>query len=423
MFFKSTINKYLIFSLGAGLAMGLIFPPFASIFLTYKQPGFFLPFTLSCIVAGLLVGFISYSIGKYTLISAISLIKKHFEYMMKGDLSKKMNVTSNDEIGSMSSSYNSFLDAMKTMIQEICKISFEINDMTNIMVQSAEITSKSAQEIEYATNSTAEGAVKQSESIYNIQSIIDQSVEKTDEGVNYADKMLSEAKAATITAIEGKDYIKDVMEQFMWISSMVEYAAKSIENLGKRSDEIRDVVKIIAGVANQTNLLALNAAIEAARAGEHGKGFSVVAEEIRNLSENSQESAKVISELINDIHVETDIAVKKMNENFLKVNTQINEIEKGEQALEFIVSKISDTEKDAQRINESYKIIEKLSHEIRKSINDISTAVSDSAASSQEIAATSVEQVGNMKIISDRSMDLVMFSEKLKEIMNKFVLK
>ena len=106
--------------------------------------------------------------------------------------------------------------------------------------------------------------------------------------------------------------IQASVAQIRSVESTVDESAKIVDKLGKRSQEIGQIVETISGIAGQTNLLALNAAIEAARAGEHGRGFAVVAEEVRKLAEQSQEAAQQIAALITGIQSDTDNAVASM---------------------------------------------------------------------------------------------------------------
>jgi len=114
-------------------------------------------------------------------------------------------------------------------------------------------------------------------------------------------------------ANDGGQTIELAIAQMGKIETTVNSSAQVVSKLGERSKEIGQIVATISGIAGQTNLLALNAAIEAARAGEQARGFTVVAEEVRKLAEQSQEATKKIAVLIGEIQGDTDNAVVAMN--------------------------------------------------------------------------------------------------------------
>src|SRR5579885_1634137 len=117
------------------------------------------------------------------------------------------------------------------------------------------------------------------------------------------------AQETAQTAKSGRDVVTETITGMQHISDAVTQSASIIAALGKSSDQIGEIVRVIEDIADQTNLLALNAAIEAARAGEQGRGFAVVAEEVRKLAEESQQAAAMISQLIGEIQDETRNAV------------------------------------------------------------------------------------------------------------------
>ena len=121
------------------------------------------------------------------------------------------------------------------------------------------------------------------------------------------------AQQTAAVAQEGSETVGQTVAGIAEIRDAVLSTARKIEDLGKSSQKIGEIVQVISGIADQTNLLALNAAIEAARAGEHGKGFAVVADEVRKLAERSATSAEEIAELIQSMQAGVDEAIAAMN--------------------------------------------------------------------------------------------------------------
>jgi methyl-accepting chemotaxis protein len=142
--------------------------------------------------------------------------------------------------------------------------------------------------------------------------------------------------------------------------------AKTIENLGSRSEQIGEIVGTIQDIADQTNLLALNAAIEAARAGEQGRGFAVVADEVRALAERTTRATKEISEMIRSIQSETKGAVVAMEAG-------VDEVTKG-------------SEKATESGRALEKILEQI-NEVTMQVNQVATAAEEQTAATSEISS------------------------------------
>ena len=136
-----------------------------------------------------------------------------------------------------------------------------------------------------------------------------------EETASSMEEMASTIKSSTSHSVEGNNMMKESMESIKNAGSIIEETTKSIEEVSEDSEKIKNITKVIEGIAFQTNILALNAAVEAARAGEQGKGFAVVASEVRNLAQNSQTSAKDITNLINVIYEKISKSAEKAKES------------------------------------------------------------------------------------------------------------
>ena len=129
------------------------------------------------------------------------------------------------------------------------------------------------------------------------------------------EEMASTIKSSTSHSVEGNNMMKESMESIRNAGAIIVETTNSIEEVNEDSEKIKNITKVIEDIAFQTNILALNAAVEAARAGEQGKGFAVVASEVRNLAQNSQTSAKDITNLINIIYEKISKSAEKAKES------------------------------------------------------------------------------------------------------------
>jgi methyl-accepting chemotaxis protein len=207
----------------------------------------------------------------------------------------------------------------------------------------------------------------------NLSVVASQQMAETAQQVaNEAQKAAGLSSQVTQRARNGEDIIQEINSKITQLKETVDNSAEVVRRLGKSSVEIGKIVDVIRGISRQTNLLALNAAIEAARAGEHGRGFSVVADEVRALAEQSTNSAIQIVALINDIQTETQTAVDAM-----EIGTKV--VDEGT-VLAFSA-------------REAF-------NEITQSVNQTVNTIHEIAAASEEQAASSQEMTGTMQAVA-----------------------
>ena len=207
------------------------------------------------------------------------------------------------------------------------------------------------------------------------------------------------------------------MEQ---MASQMEEASQVVSTLGDRSKEIGQIVETISNIADQTNLLALNAAIEAARAGEAGRGFSVVAEEVRKLAEQSQLSAEEIKERIAVIQGDTADAVVAMEAgtNEVALGTQaIREV--GEQ-FQDITARVASIKSEMVEINDEVQKVSKGMQGIVTAMDTIDEVSRSTSEETQTISAAAEEQSASSEEIASASHSLADLATELQSATGKF---
>ncbi|WP_207865439.1 methyl-accepting chemotaxis protein [Pseudomonas sp. 58(2021)] len=225
------------------------------------------------------------------------------EALGAGDLSVRLNVSSNDEIGQLARAFNQMSQALSTMVEHIRRASEEVNSR--------------AQALSGLSGGAYEGMEQQSGEITSMAGAVE---EFSATSLNIADNMGNTQRLAQENAQQtqiGRSSMEEASSSLEQIAGALNTTATVINTLGQRSQEIGGIVSVITSIAEQTNLLALNAAIEAARAGEQGRGFAVVADEVRSLASRTRQATDEISSMIHSIQQETGNAISTMEQGNL----------------------------------------------------------------------------------------------------------
>lgn len=204
--------------------------------------------------------------------------------------------------------------------------------------------------------------------------------------------------------------VNGLFEQMAVISRMVTELSNIINTLKERSEQIQSITDTIKSISAQTNLLALNAAIESARAGEHGRGFAVIADEVRKLSEQSNKATGEIAQLIGNIKQETVLAFDKMNKGSLEVSKGSNLAGDTNEAFKNILNLVITINSNMQEISASVEENSSNSEGIVSSLNLITEKSKDNANGAKNVSDFSEKQSGNITelyVLSQQIADLL----------------
>ncbi|SFL28116.1 methyl-accepting chemotaxis protein [Halanaerobium salsuginis] len=375
-----------------------------------------------------LIGVVILFLANYILLNwqlkPLNKLIDSFEQLAAGKLGENILITKtvdkDDEIGKLSKSFNNMVGQFKDVIQNINLASDEVEESSgHLKVVSTEVGNVSTQ-VAQSINEVASGADNQAASVENINHRIQslaKDIEKLKDSNQEVETLADQMEDA---AAGGKIEMDKVSKQMQKIRNAIQEVAAGISNLESISDEIDEILNIINNIAEQTNLLALNAAIEAARAGEAGRGFSVVADEIRELAEESVSSAGEIRKLVEDVKSETKTASVRMTEG-------INEIQNGEEVVGSAENSFADIEQKiknaAAGIDSSIKIVadvDRYSEEIVGEVSEIASISEQTSANTEEVAAASEEQNASIEEIISLADSLAEMSANLNSLVNKF---
>jgi methyl-accepting chemotaxis protein len=338
----------------------------------------------------------------------------------EGDLSANVKLKSKDEIGMLGQSFDKMVLNIRNLVQNVKGITENLNANSDIIVSSMSEISASSEEVAKSTQEIASGTTDQAQessktlSIANNLADIVNDATKNLEGVKHNTNEMSERNTA------GSKAILDLGTSFAENSNAIRTVAVNVSELADKSGSIKEIVGSIKNIASQTNLLALNAAIEAARAGDQGRGFSVVAEEIRKLADQSSRATEEIQSIITEIievidRVEKTMLLAKEIEN--KSNTSFG-VTKA--AFEQIKTSVEDVVKQIELMSMDIVKIDEAKEKVVTSIEAIASLSEETAAATEEISASAEEQTASIEEINASLQEMNSMVETLSSSIRIF---
>ncbi|WAA09311.1 methyl-accepting chemotaxis protein [Fervidibacillus albus] len=348
-------------------------------------------------------------------------LTKVAHYVSKGHLNVKMvRPESKDEISVLSETMQTMVDNLNVIIQQITTTSHLVASSSKELLASSEQSAQAAKQVSRSieqVSANAEAQTNQIESNLHMFTIIQETIKHMAEKMNQINQLAQNTKR---NAKEGNAFVNETADQMTSIYRSVIRTNRKINDLLTRSKEIDKITIAISNIAEQTNLLALNAAIEAARAGAHGQGFAVVAEEVRKLAEQSQESAKLIGTIISVIQTDTVESVELMAKVSENVNLGLNITNGTKDKFTRIMGEIGRLAPLIEEISKSAnEVVEQINRGMKVESNLVNVA-QENAATALEVSASSEEQLATIEEISTSTEVLSNTAEKMQAIVSKF---
>ncbi|MDH0358678.1 methyl-accepting chemotaxis protein [Aeromonas caviae] len=307
----------------------------------------------------------------------------------EGDLTQRIVLQRDDEIGELAKWFNNFLDKLQSTISQVIDTVSGTRASAVLAAQGAERTSAGMQSQYQEVDLVATAFEELSATALQV--------------AGNANSAVSAANEADMAAQEGKAVVAQTQEAMSKLMTVISDAKPVVEHLAANSDNINDILVVIQGIAEQTNLLALNAAIEAARAGEQGRGFAVVADEVRNLAGRTQNAIVEIQSLIGQLQSGTEAVVKAILTGHSQADVTLTKVEQSVSVLEQIIQAVGTIHQMNEQIARAAQEQSGVADEINRNVSNIR----DVSHTIRAEAATSADNGRELSQLADKQQQLV----------------
>lgn len=338
----------------------------------------------------------------------------------KGNLNVRMNTKAKDEIGQLTVSFNVMMENITALVKQTNHSAQDVLDTASELTQASNKTALSAKEIAVATEEIANGATSLANEAERGNELTENISRQMERVIQTNKEMETSARQVEKSSQQGTEYLSGLMDKTNMTVEMINALTAKVDSLKASTSSVMKVLDVMQNITQQTNILSLNATIEAARAGAAGRGFMVVADEIRQLADQSRQSITMVGEITDTIQKEMNETVKALSEASPIFQEQIASVQETsqifvsvQQQMEGFVRHLDSVTASIDQLNESQSVLS-------EAMSNVSAVAQQSSATSEEVASLSSEQqtVGDQLVQLSSKLENV--SSGLKESLSKF---
>lgn len=379
-------------------------------------------FNLICLLLGVIwSGILAYFAATRFITKPLQVLEDSIGKAAKGQICEDAPVPkTDDEIRSLSMGFNEMLHSIRDIVRGIDNNFENTNEKvvqmtiaSNGAVEQSQNISRTISEISKGAETSVRAMQDTARSIENVLQMANEVQEKARKSEELSSEMVHVLN-------NSKQIIHSLVNDVQEMKNSSIKSLDSVKRLEEHANEVEKIITLVGAIAGQTNLLALNASIEAARAGEHGKGFTVVAGEVRKLSDQSKQAVEGISLLIQNIQVEVKNVVEQISKQVSLANEEAG---KGNETNEAINKMSHSIEEVVQVINYIVTLVEKQFHHIGQTADqshEVTAIAEETSVFASEVATAAEKQTNVIKDVNKLGTEIVVQAEGLKETIKQF---
>lgn len=378
---------------------------------------------LATYISAAVVGLIAILIGiwmVFMIARPLAKLKNLMEEGSRGNLNVRIEMKSKDEIGQLAASFNVMMEQISNLVRQTNHSAQDVMVTASELTDASNKTALSAKEIAVATEEIASGATSLASQAERGNELTDNITRQMESFIIANKEMSSAATEVEKSSQLGTEYLNTLLQKTNSTVEMVNALTAKVDSLKSSTSSVMKVLDVMHAITQQTNILSLNATIEAARAGAAGRGFMVVADEIRQLADQSKRSITMVGEITDKIGQEMDETVQALSEASPLFQEQIISVKETSQIfvsvqdkMEGFVRYLDAVTVEIGELNESQVVMS-------DAMSNVSAVAEQSSATSQEVASLSNEQQVVGEQLVQLSVQLENVSSKLKDSLSKF---
>ncbi|PID24366.1 methyl-accepting chemotaxis protein [Sporosarcina sp. P7] len=378
-------------------------------------------YTLLSVIISVVVGVTLFSIFSGRLTSYIKNIRHITAEIAQGKLSgEDIPIRSRDELGHLAENVNTMKNNLNEMVGHTRLSSDRMRTSSETLSAITEEATASADEIHSAISEVSSGSVVQSEEADIAITKVSQLSTLISNASEQYENVVKEMHSMNTLQSSGMQKAETLEENSQNFNIVINDLQGNFSQLVSRMNEIQAIVQTISSISEQTNLLALNASIEAARAGEHGKGFAVVANEVRHLSEDTNEATTRVRDLLVHIRKDTTTAENQMKHTLDLTSHQEGTILETKNAFEQLSDSILKITSLLKTMENDMNSMDENRQHVVQAIDQIAAVATESAAATEQVNASIDEQKAAISTIMHASLDLHTEAENMHDLVDRF---